>query len=83
VALADSRGPDAALWTSILVVIALFADEPWGDVAGELLALWLLGVLAVVAGIRILRGTSSERAAGSRQSRALVEAPPTSRAYFV
>ena len=50
---------DAVLWTFMIVVFALFADEPWGDVAGELFMLWLLGVLAAVAGIRILRGTSA------------------------
>jgi hypothetical protein len=48
----------ALLWGFVIVVIALFAEEPWGDMAGELLALWLLGVLAAIAGIRILRGTS-------------------------
>lgn len=50
-------GLDALLWGSVIVVIALFADEPWGDVAGELFALCLLGVLAAAAGIRIIRGT--------------------------
>lgn len=49
---------DALLWGLVIVMIALFAEEPWGDMAGELLAPWLLGVLAVIAGIRILRGTS-------------------------
>jgi hypothetical protein len=49
---------DALLWGFVIVVIALFADEPWGDMAGELFLLWLLGVLAAAAGIRILRGTS-------------------------
>lgn len=52
---------DAILWTFVIVVIALFADEPWGDIPGELFALCLLGVLAAIAGIRILRGTSSTR----------------------
>jgi hypothetical protein len=51
-------GLDAILWTFVIVVIALFADEPWGDVAGELFGLLILGVLAALAGIRILRGTS-------------------------
>ena len=54
---------DAGLWTFMIVVIALFVDEPWGDAAGELFMLWLLGVLAAVAGIRILRGTSRRRIA--------------------
>ena len=36
---------DALLWGFVIVMIALFAEEPWGDMAGELLALWLLGVL--------------------------------------
>jgi hypothetical protein len=49
---------DTLLWGFVIVVIAFFADEPWADVAGELLALWLLGVLAAIAGVRILRGTS-------------------------
>jgi len=51
---------DAFLWIFVIVVIALFADEPWGDVAGELFGLMLLGVLAALAGIRILRGTSRQ-----------------------
>jgi hypothetical protein len=54
---------DAVLWTFMIVVFALFADEPWGDVAGELFMFWLLGVLATIAGIRILRGTSRRRIA--------------------
>jgi hypothetical protein len=49
---------DTILWGFVIVALALFADEPWGDMAGELFALWLLGVLAAIAGIRILRGTS-------------------------
>jgi hypothetical protein len=49
---------NALLWTFIVVVIALFANEPWGDEAGMMFGLWLLGVLAAIASIRILRGTS-------------------------
>jgi hypothetical protein len=56
---------DAVLWTFAIVVIALFADEPWGDMAGELFMLWLIGVLAAAAGIRILRGTSRRRTVDS------------------
>jgi len=36
-----------------------------GDIYALWFALWLIGVLAVVAGIRILRGTSSREAAVS------------------
>jgi hypothetical protein len=54
---------DALLWGFVIVVIALFAEEPWGDLAGELSMLWLLGVLSAAAGIRILRGTSRRRTA--------------------
>jgi hypothetical protein len=56
-------GLDAILWTFVIVVVAVFADEPWGDVAGDFFALWLLGALAAIAGIRILRGTSRKRSA--------------------
>jgi hypothetical protein len=49
---------DTSLWVFVIVALALIADESWGDMAGELFALWLLGVLAGFAGIRILRGTS-------------------------
>jgi hypothetical protein len=52
---------DAIGWGFVIVVITLFSDEPWGDVAIELFALSLLGVLAAAAGIRILRGTSQAR----------------------
>jgi hypothetical protein len=55
-------GLDAILWTFVIVVVALFADEPWGDVAGELFGLLILGVLAALAGLRILRGTSQSAA---------------------
>jgi hypothetical protein len=55
---------DAVLWGFVIVVFA-FVDEPWGDVAGTLIGLFVLGVLAAVAGIRILRGTSSREAAVS------------------
>jgi hypothetical protein len=58
-------GLDAVLWGFVIVVFALFADEPWGDVAGTLIGLFILGVLAAVAGIRILRGTSSREGAVS------------------
>jgi F0F1-type ATP synthase assembly protein I len=58
-------GLDAVLWGFLIVVFALFADEPWGDVAGTLIGFFILGVLAAVAGIRILRGTSSREAAAS------------------
>lgn len=50
-------------WGFAIVVIALFADVPWGEVAevaAEMLMLCVLGVLAAVAGIRILRGTSRQ-----------------------
>jgi hypothetical protein len=53
---------DAILWTFVIVVF-LLVGEPWFDVAGELFALWLIGVLGAIAGIRILRGTSRERSA--------------------
>ena len=43
---------DALLWGFVIVVIALFEEESWGDMAGELFLLWLLGVLAAAAGIR-------------------------------
>jgi len=60
---------DALLWTFVIVMFALFLDESWFGVAGDIyalwFALWLIGVLAVVAGIRILRGTSSREAAVS------------------
>ena len=55
-------GLDAILWAFVIVVVALFADEPWGDVAGELFGLLILGVLAALAGLRILRGTSQSAA---------------------
>ena len=38
----------------VIVIVALFADEPWGDVAGDFLMFWVLGVLAAIAGIRVL-----------------------------
>jgi hypothetical protein len=53
------------LLTFIVVVIALFADEPWGDIAGDLFMLWLLGVLVALAGIRVLRRTSRQSVAGN------------------
>jgi hypothetical protein len=58
-------GLDAVLWGLMILVFALFAEEPWGDVAGTLIGLCLLGVLAALAGIRILRGTPSREAAVS------------------
>jgi hypothetical protein len=58
-------GLDAVLWGLVIVVFAFFAEEPWGDVAGTLIGLCILGVLATAAGIRILRGTSSGEAAVS------------------
>jgi hypothetical protein len=30
-----ARALDTILWGFVIVVIALFADEPWGDVAGD------------------------------------------------
>jgi hypothetical protein len=60
---------DALLWTFLIVVFALLLDESWFGVAGDIyalwFALWLIGVLSAVAGIRILRGTSHEGAAVS------------------
>ena len=41
-------------WTFVIVIVA-FSGEPWRDFALELFAIWLMSVLAMGAGFRILR----------------------------
>jgi hypothetical protein len=45
-------------WTFVIVVVAIFSDEPWSDVGWELFAMWLIFVLAALAGYRIIRVTN-------------------------
>ena len=60
-----SGGLAAIGWTCIIVVVALFAKEPWGDVAGDFVAFLLIGVLAAAAGFRVLRGTGRAKVSTS------------------
>jgi uncharacterized membrane protein YqjE len=49
------------MMTVIIVIVAVFADEPWGDVAPDFLAFWALGALGGAAGVRMLRRYARQR----------------------
>lgn len=52
-----SGGVLATLWVVLAVLIAVYGDDPWGDVVTILGTFVLFGILGAIAGFRILRGT--------------------------